>query len=450
MPSDKPWEDHTAAEWRAQAEAAGLTDLAPSLNRRQLYTALMQHAAAQVAAAAGNRPPGEEYLDDVAQAAADYRAAEAARLAARDEATDDAMDRWRNPAPEDVDVLDHARERAAGTDLVPSRFPTQSEWARIQTIASDIERGNLVRSRHLNTVADVTVILMAGRDLGVTPTMALQQIHVIDGRATLSAQLMVALVRSAGYSILPAEMTATRAVAKGTRLDETVEFEFTIEEAIAAGLCSRNGDGSLRGKDNWVHYPKAMLWARAVSGLCRILFPDVLAGLTYTPEEIGDSEWSDDVPTRVASEATTERTAPAPSARMLDDLEKAQLQARAMELPEEARARLNELWREAGAARRLHRMDSLDESDLPVIEELYAIVFTEHPDARPTPPSGDAVPDPEPDPGDSTDAATGRPVVTETTVLDAPAADEAEVLCPGCGVSERERSEGCMVGEHPF
>jgi hypothetical protein len=52
-------------------------------------------------------------------------------------------------------------------------------------------------------------------------------------------------------------------------------------------------NAGLAGKKNWQQYLDSMLQWRAVSSLCRFLFPDVVLGAGYTPEEIGadiDSE----------------------------------------------------------------------------------------------------------------------------------------------------------------
>ena len=43
----------------------------------------------------------------------------------------------------------------------------------------------------------------------------------------------------------------------------------------------------LANKKNWKQYQDAMLTWRAVSKLCRVLFPDVVLGAGYVPEELG-------------------------------------------------------------------------------------------------------------------------------------------------------------------
>jgi len=108
--------------------------------------------------------------------------------------------------------------------------------------------------------------------------MAMTHIHVVKGKPSLSSQSMVALVRGAGHSIT-GEKSSEKAVAVGTRVDtgDTMSETFTMDDARQAGLA---------GSSTWKSYPAAMLWARAVSALCRSLFPDVLMGLSYTPEEL--------------------------------------------------------------------------------------------------------------------------------------------------------------------
>jgi hypothetical protein len=58
---------------------------------------------------------------------------------------------------------------------------------------------------------------------------------------------------------------------------DAMEATFTMEMAQQAGLV---------GKSNWKKHPDDMMWARAVSRLCRRLFADCFAGASYVPEEV--------------------------------------------------------------------------------------------------------------------------------------------------------------------
>jgi hypothetical protein len=90
---------------------------------------------------------------------------------------------------------------------------------------------------------------------------------------------MVARVRQEGHSVT-GEVTEGTAIVRGKRKDNGDEMTSTWTLAMA----DRAG---LLGKGNWKKYPEAMLWARAASQLCRMLFSDCLAGATYTAEELG-------------------------------------------------------------------------------------------------------------------------------------------------------------------
>lgn len=129
----------------------------------------------------------------------------------------------------------------------------------------------------------VLACILYGAELGLGPMQSLNSIHVIEGRTAMSPELMRAMVARHGHRIDVLQNTNTVCEVKGVRADtgSTATVCWTIEDAKMAGLA---------GKNNWKTYPRAMLLARATSELCRIVFPDVIAGLSYTPEEISSIE----------------------------------------------------------------------------------------------------------------------------------------------------------------
>lgn len=157
--------------------------------------------------------------------------------------------------PQPVNVLSTEQLRyIANTDFVPAGL-----------------RGNLPA---------ILACVATGRAIGVDDMTAIRSVHIIDGKPTFSAELMVQLVRRRGHSIT-GELTEGAATVTGTRADngDTMKSTWTLAMADRAGLLS---------KQNWKKYPESMLWARAVSQLCRMLFADCFAGATYTTEELGE------------------------------------------------------------------------------------------------------------------------------------------------------------------
>ncbi len=136
-----------------------------------------------------------------------------------------------------------------------------------------------------NNLPAILACVATGRAIGIDDMTAIRSIHIIDGKPTFAAELMVMLVRRRGHSIT-GEVTADHATVTGTRADngDSMTSTFTLEMAKRAGLAS---------KQNWKNYPESMCWARAVSQLCRMLFADCFAGGTYTAEELGDEDSSD-------------------------------------------------------------------------------------------------------------------------------------------------------------
>lgn len=145
------------------------------------------------------------------------------------------------------------------------------------------QAGMLVKSGFLppalNTPEKVIAVALKGRELGIGMMEAISSINIIQGKPTLSAQLMLALA---------------------TRTGELESFECPTTPAGATARCKRKGWPAaeakfgpaeakalqLDGKDNYKKQPSTMYQWRATSAVLRLTFPDALAGI-YTPEELG-------------------------------------------------------------------------------------------------------------------------------------------------------------------
>jgi len=168
--------------------------------------------------------------------------------------------------------------------------PPPSEWERQLDPRSMREArllaGDMYASRMFSAYGTPQAVLstmMVGRELGLPAMAALRTIHNIEGKHALAAALMVALVLKSGLAeyfevISFNETEATfETHRKGAR--KPVRLQHTIEMAERAGLVKPNS--------NWLKIPTDMLVARAQSRLCRMVYPDLLAGL-YTPDELGE------------------------------------------------------------------------------------------------------------------------------------------------------------------
>ena len=168
-----------------------------------------------------------------------------------------------------ADVANYVSARAIGG------IPHLSEYLEL---ASQIARTALVPEALRGRPEEVLAVMMAGNELGIGPMQALQSINIIKGRPALSAELMRALVLGAGHQFI-VEATDSSAVAAVCRVGwpEWKNVTFNLEDAKRAGLLNN---------PSWTKYPRAMLSARVTSEACRLYFPDVIAGMSYTPEEI--------------------------------------------------------------------------------------------------------------------------------------------------------------------
>lgn len=156
--------------------------------------------------------------------------------------------------------------------------------APLMSFAEQIAKTDFVPGPMKNRPEAVLACMMTGQEIGIAPMQSLRQIDVIDGRPALRAELMRALVFERGHEIWVgegAEFTTTRVVWYGRRKGSSnvIRVEWNADMVKQARL---------DGKDNHKKNPRQMLSARASSELCRVLFPDVIAGMGYTREELED------------------------------------------------------------------------------------------------------------------------------------------------------------------
>lgn len=150
---------------------------------------------------------------------------------------------------------------------------------------------------------EAAAALIFGDELGFEPTQSLRSIYVIGGTPALYARAMVALVMSRGHEVWTEKDTPAEVVVCGRRRgsDKVERVAWTTDRARRAGYTSNK---------KYDTDPQAMLYARASSDVCRRIAPDVLAGISYTVEEMELEET--EAPKKVSRRKPAELPPPMP------------------------------------------------------------------------------------------------------------------------------------------
>ena len=156
-------------------------------------------------------------------------------------------------------------------------MPAKIQYAKL------LAESGLLPASYRKQPANILYAVEYGELLGLPAMAAITGIHVIDGKPSVSAGLISALVRRAGHR-LRVTGDDTSATCQITRADDpgfTYSVTWDMDRAKAAGLL---------GKTNWRTYPQAMLKARAVSEAARDACQEVLLGIQYTADELGGDD----------------------------------------------------------------------------------------------------------------------------------------------------------------
>jgi hypothetical protein len=121
--------------------------------------------------------------------------------------------------------------------------------------------------------------VLLGRELRISPVLAIQKVRFIEGQPTLSPFTMLTIVNSSGLledmTIADDGFTCKVMLKRQGRTPHSEEF--SMEDAVRLGLVDL---------DDWKRQPKRMRQMRAIALCCRVVFAEYVHSF-LTPEEMG-------------------------------------------------------------------------------------------------------------------------------------------------------------------
>lgn len=147
--------------------------------------------------------------------------------------------------------------------------------------------------KEIDTPEKAAVVVLTGRELGLRMMASTRSIYIVNGKPSLSAQMMLSL-------------------AYGTKELEDIEISETGagESASCIVTVKRKGKKPYRYtfsvdmakkmqkyQNEWLKQPENMCKQRAISGNLRVTFPDAILGM-YTPEEVQSIDVDEAVETK--------------------------------------------------------------------------------------------------------------------------------------------------------
>jgi hypothetical protein len=150
-------------------------------------------------------------------------------------------------------------------------------------LAELLANSDLVPKAFQDKPGDILVCVQKGAEIGLSPMSALESIAVVNGRATLYGDALLALVQASPHFEFIDENQSTEKVGvciakrKGS---PAVTSTFTLDDAKRAGLLGKPGP--------WTQYTARMLKLRARGFALRDAFADALKGMSMR-EDVQDT-----------------------------------------------------------------------------------------------------------------------------------------------------------------
>lgn len=168
-----------------------------------------------------------------------------------------------------------------GLEILGMRINSLTEAMQL---ADFFAKSDLVPKDYKGKAGNIVVAWQKGHEVGLLPQQSLETIAVINGRACIWGDGLIALVKSnpkEEWTNEWIEGAGENAVAycetKRKGQPKTIKGSFSAEQAKVAGLW---------GVNTWKKYPERMLQMRARGFCFRDAYPDVLNGIELAEEQL--------------------------------------------------------------------------------------------------------------------------------------------------------------------
>ena len=135
--------------------------------------------------------------------------------------------------------------------------------------------------KEINTPEKAAVVVLTGRELGLRMMASTRSVYVVNGKPSLSAQMMLSLA----YGTKELEDIDIQETGDGEKSACTVIVKRKNKKAYSYSFSVDMAKQMGKYANEWLKQPKNMCKQRAISGNLRVTFPDAILGM-YTPEEI--------------------------------------------------------------------------------------------------------------------------------------------------------------------
>lgn len=166
---------------------------------------------------------------------------------------------------------------------------TRGEVIDLYKLAQSFAKSELVGKSYKNQPDNVFLALIAAERAGVDPQMYMQWTSLVQGKLSIEAKLMVALLNNSGkirgnvrYTLagdgVDRQCTASVTCAA---TGETLQHTLTMRQAAANGWSGKGPTAN----SFWDKDPDLMLCYRAAARLIKLSYPEILMGCAIAEEQ---------------------------------------------------------------------------------------------------------------------------------------------------------------------